>query len=478
MRPRNTIIALILLAIVGGYAFIMARYSVPEEHRKLINLKPEQMAEIELKSADRDIVIRREKDKPWMLVKPIGTDADQFQCNNLAHAISETELVRTVDEKPAGLEPFGLAKPTTVVTVKTFEGKASPSIEVGKNAPVGFNAYVRMSNSPAVLLTSSAFPTGMNKTVNDLRNKDLVTFKMDDVRKLILTRDNGETIEVDRDGEGWKIVKPAAYAADEAVVRQVLNTLVSTRVAEFINDTPTNVTQYGLEKPHLTATAVMKDGSQQSVLFGFKQTEQGKSGIYVRRGERAPVYAIPAYATNGANKTVLDLRDKTALKFEPSAVESVAIKTGAGSFTLKRSPGGKWDVIETGQTSPADVAVVERLLSELKGLKGTAIIADPMPSATMFGLDNPAVEITLTGKDGKQIGEVKAAMLSIKPSSPPLPSESNKPRIEHYLSTSTSKAVYTLNDYYYSQLDNPAATYKARSQPMAASSPAPTLAPK
>jgi len=99
MRPRNTIIALILFAIIGGYAFIMARYSVPEEHRKLINLKPEQMAEIELKSADRDIVIRREKDKPWMLIKPIGTDADQFQCNNLAHAISETELVRTVEEK-------------------------------------------------------------------------------------------------------------------------------------------------------------------------------------------------------------------------------------------------------------------------------------------------------------------------------------------------------------------------------------------
>ena len=52
--------------------------------------------------------------------------------------------------------------------MKTFDGKALPSIEVGKNAPVGFNAYVKMSNSPAVLLTSSVFPTGMNKTVNDL----------------------------------------------------------------------------------------------------------------------------------------------------------------------------------------------------------------------------------------------------------------------------------------------------------------------
>src|SRR5260221_3295827 len=341
MRPRNTIIALILFAIIGGYDFIMTRYSVPEEHRKLINLKPDQMAEIELKSADRDILIRREKDKPWMLIKPVGSDADQFQCNNLGHAISETELVRTVEEKPASLEPFGLAKPTTVVTVTTFDGKALPSIEVGKNAPVGFNAYVKMSNSPAVLLTSSVFPTGMNKTVNDLRNKDLVSFKMNDVQKLILTRDNGETVEVDRDGDNWKIVKPAAYPADDAAVRQVLNTLVSARITDFVADQPGNVQQYGLEKPHLSVTAILKNGIQQSVMFGFKQTEQGKGGIYLRRGERAPVYAVPAYVMNSANKSVLDLRDKTALTFKPSTVDSVGVKVKDGAFTLKRAPGAQ-----------------------------------------------------------------------------------------------------------------------------------------
>ncbi len=60
---------------------------------------------------------------------------------------------------------------------------------------------MRLSNSPAVLLTEGAFSSGMNKTVNDLRVRDLMAFKIDDVQKLIITHDNGQAVEIDRDGD-------------------------------------------------------------------------------------------------------------------------------------------------------------------------------------------------------------------------------------------------------------------------------------
>ena len=153
MRLRNTIIVLVLFAIVGGYAFIVGHYSQTEPTQKLLTVKQDDIAKIELKYSDRDIVIERDKGKPWRLVKPIGADADQTQANNLARAIAEGVLVRTVDDKPADLAPFGLKPPTTTVTVTTFDHKPVPSIEVGKSTPIGFNTYVLLSNSPAVLLT-------------------------------------------------------------------------------------------------------------------------------------------------------------------------------------------------------------------------------------------------------------------------------------------------------------------------------------
>src|SRR6202050_165980 len=219
MRPRNTIIVLVLLAIVGGYALIVGRFSQTEPTQKLIDVKQDDIAKIELQYSDRDIVLERDKGKPWRIVKPIGADADQTQANNLARAIAEGVLVRTVDDKPDDLAPFGLKPATTTVTVTTFDNKTLPSIEVGKSTPIGFNAYVRLSNSPAVLLTEGAFSAGMNKTVNDLRVRDLMAFKLDDVQKLIIARDNGQTVEIDRDGDKWKIVKPTPSPADDPVVR-------------------------------------------------------------------------------------------------------------------------------------------------------------------------------------------------------------------------------------------------------------------
>jgi hypothetical protein len=471
MRLRNTIIALVLLAIVGGYAFIVGRYSVPEAPQRLIDVKQDDIAKIELRYADREIVLARDKGKPWRLVKPIGADADQNQANNLARAIAEGVLVRTVDDQPTDLVPFGLKPPITTVIVTTFDNKPVPTIEVGKSTPIGFNTYAQVGNNPAVLLTEGAFSSGMNKTVNELRVRDLMAFKMDDVQKLIITRDNGQMVEIDRDGENWKIVKPAAYPADDLAVRMALSTLVNARATDFVNDTPANVAQYGLEKPHLTATVILKNGEQQSMLFGFKQNEPGKSGIYARRGERAPVYAVAEYLLTSLDKSFLDFRDRTIVKVDPESVYTIKIKNSDGAFTITRQPLGKWNVTAAGKTKEGDMPVVERLLNQFHDFKGTSIVADPMPSAQPFGLDNPALEITLLGKDGKELAALKLAKISVKPTAPPMPGEPPGMRAEYYASSSDSKAVYSISDFLYGQLNQPESTYLAKA-PAAAPSPA------
>src|SRR5262249_26620370 len=162
-----------------------------------------------------------------------------------------------------------------------------------------------------------------------------------------------------------------------------------------------------------TATVILKNGEQQSLLFGFKQSGEGKSGIYVRRGERAPVYAIAEYVMSSLDKSALDFRDKTIAKVDPESVESVKVKSSDGEFELKRAPGGKWNVTVGGKTSEGDVPVIERLLEQFRNLKGNSIVADPMPSAQPFGLDNPAVEITLLSKDGKNLAAVKLAKINV-----------------------------------------------------------------
>jgi hypothetical protein len=471
MRFRNTIIVFVLALLLGGYAWYTAYYTKPEEAKKILKIEPGDIASIELKYPNREIVLERAKGGPWRMTKPIGVDADQTTCNNLARAIADAQVTKTVEEKPADLAPFGLATPATVVTVTTYEGQKLPGIEVGKTTPVGFSAYVKLVGEPAVMLTSSAFPSGMNKTVDQLRTRDLMTFKMDDITRFVITKDNGQTIEVAREGDKWRITKPGNYSADSTQVRQLLGALVNAKVADFISDAPSSVTQYGLEKPHLTITVYGKGSASQSLLFGFKQSEQGKDGIYVRRGESTPVYTVHQWVLGSIDRTVFDLRDKTVFSFEPSQVETVDAKVGSDHFMLKRAPGGKWNVVEGTSTAAADVPVVERFLDEIRDLKGVSIVADPMPSPVPFGLDQPAIVVTLTGKDGKTIGALKLSKITLKPTAPE-PGEKPTPRTEYYATSTASKAVYTISDFSYSQLNKPAMLFHTRAQATPAATPA------
>ncbi|MGH7248011.1 MAG: DUF4340 domain-containing protein, partial [Pseudomonadota bacterium] len=397
----------------------------------------------------------------WRIVKPIGVDAEQTSVNNLARAIATAAVTKTVEEKPADLAPFGLAKPAVVITVTNFKGQTLPQIDVGKTTPIGFSAYVTRGGKPAVMLTSSAFPAGMNKTVDQLRNRELMSFKFDDVSRFTIAKDDGSIIEIERDGDKWKITKPGNYLADPNQVRQLLSSLLEAKVADFISDTPVSVSQYGLEKPHLTITVYGKNGSQESLLFGFKQSEHGKDGIYVRRGEATPVYTVHEWVVGAVNKSVLDLRDKTVFSFEPSAVQSADLTVGAGKFTLKRSVSGKWDVVQGATTSPADVPVVERFLDEIRDLKGVSIIADPMPAPRPFGLDTPRIVVTLIGKDGKEIGTVKLSKITLKPGASEAGQPPAEPKTEYYTTSTASKAVYSISDFSFSQLDKPASVFRA-----------------
>lgn len=473
MRPRNTIIALVVLLLVGGLAYYVARQP-SEETVKLYQVKPDDITRIQLRYPDREIELVRGAGGKWTIAKPVRADADQTTANNLARAISECEVKKTVEQKPADLTPFGLAKPEAVVTITTRDKGALPGIEVGRTTPVGFSAYIKTTDKPAVLLTSSAFPPGMKKTLSDLRDRELMTFKVDDVRKIDLEREGLPTVELDKNDGKWSVVKPARYAADPTQVRQLLSGLANARVADFINDYPASVTQFGLERPRLSvAVSTGKIGQDESLLFGAKQTEAGQDGIYVRRGERTGVYSVHQYVMDGVDKSVFELRDKTVLSFDSAEVQSVAVSGGSKSFSLRRA-GGKWEVAD-GLKGEADVAVVERFLNQLHDLKGQSIVEDPLRDPKKFGLDKPAEEVVLAGKDGKRLGGVSLARVERRNEIGQAPSGAPEPpqRTDYYATSGGGKAIYTIDDFTFGQLSKTAEQFRTAPAPAAAPSPSP-----
>ncbi|HVN63832.1 MAG TPA: DUF4340 domain-containing protein [Candidatus Binataceae bacterium] len=475
MKIRNTIIVMVLLAIVGGYAFIIGRYSKPVENQPLLGIKADDIKSIDLRSADRDLMIERDKGGDWRIVKPKQAAADRFETRNLAQAIADCKVETTVEDNPKDLEPFGLKNPQTTVTVTTFDGKPHPGIEVGKTTPVGFHAYIKTTDKPAVMLTSSGFPPGMNKTFNDLRSREILSFNPADVNKLILANDNGQTTEFDRDGDKFKMVKPVDYPTDTLRVREILSTLSNTRVQDFVSDAPTNVAQYGLEKPHFTATVVLDNGQEQSLMFGFRPSS-GSAGVYARRGESVPVYTVGNYELENVDRPLLEFHDTKIINLDPSTVTNVSVTNGSGKFTLERSAPGKWAVIQNGQSHEGNAVAIDQFLVRLRGLRGMSVAADPMTDPAAYALDKPAIEIALKGKGGKSLGEIMASKRPLKPGEPPTHTGED---VLYYAESSIGKAVFDLGPDNFRTMNNPPILYmKIVATPSPAASPVASPAAK
>src|SRR5271167_4065499 len=115
MQLRKTFLALLVLVLIGGLAFYVSRQPEQQKNRKLFDLKPEDIAQIELRGPGRDLVIQRDGPSLWRIVKPVQSPADNSIADGIADAIAGLEVTATVEDHPAGLANFGLENPATTV---------------------------------------------------------------------------------------------------------------------------------------------------------------------------------------------------------------------------------------------------------------------------------------------------------------------------------------------------------------------------
>jgi hypothetical protein len=200
-------------------------------------------------------------------------------------------------------------------------------------------------------------------------------------------------------------------------------------------------------------------------LFGLEQPQAAKKAVYVKRGGAPSVYTVDDSLIGKVNLSLFDLRDKTVLNFDPQKIGRVNVENHGKQYALARDPAGKWQVSRDGKSSPANGQAVQTFLEELASLKGDKIVQDPMTDPRTFRMEEPAEQITIFGKDNKQIGTVKLAQIQSTIKTPPTPApDSDEPapksqaersvvRVEDYAASSAGTAVYSLRQTDFSQFD-------------------------
>jgi hypothetical protein len=473
MELRKTVLALALLAIIGGFAFYISREPSPAQSKtyKLFQIAPADIAQIELHGPARDLVIERSDAGLWRIVKPVDTAADSVAVDSLASAIANLQVVDTLGTNAGDLANFGLENPAVTVTVTTKDKRVLPGVMVGSDTPIGSNTYIKTTNQSAILLIGEGFKSEANRTLNDLRSRVLINLTADQITRVAVTHPDGSAMEIARNGDTWKITRPREWPADKAAVQGLLDTIATVQVADFVEDRPQDLEKFGLANPTLELEVYGgKDNAKHSIEFGAKQPDAGKNAVFARASEGdQPVVTIADYVIKAVDQSFDDLRDKSVFAFDEARVARLTLIGGPVSIVVERPPGGKWSVIAEGRTAPAQPEVAASMLGQLHDLKGTSIVQDPMTDPPRFGMDHPNLTAVLYDQGGKEIGSVYVAQ--VETTSPPNPMTGKTTTKSLGYATSTGdKAVYQILPEQVVDLENTASTLKgdAAAQPAAA----------
>src|SRR3990172_6492818 len=116
MRLRTTLLMVLVLLGLGAYVYWVELPKSREEAKKktILELKTDDVTQVSLVYADREIVVKR-ADGKWRMIKPVDAPADDTAVNNLISALAEAELKKTFDDA-SDLAQYGLDQPFVKIT--------------------------------------------------------------------------------------------------------------------------------------------------------------------------------------------------------------------------------------------------------------------------------------------------------------------------------------------------------------------------
>ncbi len=345
-----------------------------------------------------DVPIRFEKhDGAWQIVQPIETGADQSTIDGIVDQIAGAEFSQTEPGTPDRLKVYGLDPPQASVELHLASG-AKHTLLVGGKDFEGNSAYCIVDGGTSVSLLPNLLATSTAKTLDDLRDRNILHIDSAQVASFSLKNSSGE-LAVAKHNDQWKFTKPSDAFASADAVNAMLAAVATSKMTSVESEKPENLARYGLASPAITFVSTDTKGPQSTLLVGKKDGD----AYFARDASRPMVFRISADVYTKLTQKFADLRDKSVVHSTPDDVQQIELRNAGGSVSVSRkkdSP-GDW-VFDAPDDQKGKSAAGWKILDALTGLKADDIVDHP-PASLAAQLASPAITAILTDKDGKAV---------------------------------------------------------------------------
>ncbi len=399
---RNTLILLLLAAAIGvAVYFLEIKPGKPsdektDESKPAFAFKKEDVASISITRSGQTVTVE-ETDGKWTINQPLPAQANQSAVDSLVSSLTSAKIERSLSPTAEEIKSFGLEEPSVTVEIKLKSGE-SQTLKLGAKDFSGLSAYAQIGDSKDVAIVPAAVLTNSDKSLNDLRDKAILGASQFDIKAISLTNEHGQ-ISLAKDGGDWALKKPFEAGVETTEMSSFLSEITSGEAEEFVSESADDLAKYGLDKPAVTLTAQLNDGSEKTIVAGVKDDNH-----YAKASTRAQVFKISSSFYDKLNIKPSELRNKELFKLDKDNLSKIEIKNPNLKLVAEKS-GDKWTIKEPADKKDKD-APTFKMINPFE-TKAEEIVESPS-SDVRSKLAKPAVEAKLTYKDGKVI-EVKVS---------------------------------------------------------------------
>jgi hypothetical protein len=420
----KTGVAVLALAGLFSYYWFVERKREPKaegEREKVTVLAVDKAKakEVSLATADGETIRLVKEGTAWKVAAPFTAPADASAVESILTSLEKLEADEVVVEQAASLAEYGLDKPSRTITA-VVEGTPAPlSVQFGAKSPDGSSVYAQATPAPRVYLVPQWVEGSFDKKPFDLRDRDLLHVKRDDVRSLEVEGPEGSYALARTDAGEWAFTKPVASRAGRWSVDGLLGTVENLRMESVAAEAATELKAFSLEPPARRLTLVTKDGATRTLEIGGsapdpsatpapspgqKPAPPKPTKYYARQAGTGLVAVVPATLADDLAKGMGELRAKRLLEVATYETEGFEVVSGGAKKAYAKSTAKDKDGLDKSQwkrTAPdakeLETTKVEDALFKMGGVEVAEFVDAPQPLAA-YGLDAPVLKVTVKAK--------------------------------------------------------------------------------
>ena len=257
--------------------------------KRLLTFDQDKLSRVELTAKKQTEEFGRDKDQ-WQIVKPKPLRADSSQVDELIRKLKDAKMDTSVSDEDAKKAAAAFASGTPVGAVKFTDPSGTQDIEIRKNKD---DYYAKSTVVPGVYKVTSDIGTGVDKGLDDFRQKKLFDIGFNDPNKVEM-HDSGKTYSFTKSGDDWS---SNGKKMDSISMQSLLDKVRDLAASKFIDSGK-------LGTPATDITVTWSDGKRvEKVLI----SKQGNDYIALRENEPA-LYGLDSKAVDDLSKAASDVK--------------------------------------------------------------------------------------------------------------------------------------------------------------------------